>query len=79
MTQIDKLIKKILTARTDVNLSDFKKFLEYYEYDLVRQRGSHFHFRKFGSPFITIPVHNNKIKKVYLKEVIKIIKNEKSN
>ncbi|MBU4480184.1 type II toxin-antitoxin system HicA family toxin [Patescibacteria group bacterium] len=74
MTQIEKLVEKILKTKTDIEFSDFKKFLEYYEYKLIRKKGSHFHFRKLDSPFITIPVHNNKIKKVYLKEIIKIVK-----
>lgn len=73
MTKIDKVFDKISKTKDDVRFSDVSKVLEHSGYTLVRKRGSHVHFRKEGSQFITIPVHNGIVKRVYVKEILKIL------
>ncbi len=72
MSQLEKLIEKICTARADVRFDDLQKILSHYGYVHVRHKGSHFYFQKPSAPSLTIPVHNGKVKVVYVKEIIKL-------
>lgn len=73
MSQLEKLIEKMLIAKADIRFADFEKVLLYAGYTKVRQKGSHAHFRKPDAPFLTIPIHNGKVKIVYVKEAMKMI------
>lgn len=73
MSQLEKLIEKIRNAKTDIRFADIEKILLRAGYECVRQKGSHAHFRKYGAPSLTIPVHGGHIKKVYAKEVINLL------
>jgi len=73
MSQLEKLLEKMRQAKTDVKFSDLVQVLNHFGYLKIRQRGSHVHFRKKDSPFLTIPVHNHKVKIVYVKEIIKLL------
>lgn len=74
MGKIEKLITKIKTSQNDIHFSELEKLLNTFKYFKIRIKGSHAHFRKNGSPFLTIPYHNNKVKKVYILEIIKLLK-----
>jgi len=53
------------------------KVLEILGYEIKRMKGSHFIFeRKMTSrtEIMIIPVHNNKVKKRYVTDIIKLIK-----
>lgn len=43
-------------------------------YELVRISGSHHIFEKPGFDLVSIPVHNCKVKQVYVREVEKIVR-----
>jgi len=73
MSQLEKLIEKIKNAKASVRFVDLEKILLHAGYERLRQKGSHVHFRKAGALSLTIPVHNNKVKKVYAKEVINLL------
>ena len=73
MDKIEKIIQKIKHGQSDIRFSDIEKLLNYCNYTKVRQKGSHVHFRKQDAPFITIPVHNNRVKRVYVLEIIKLL------
>ncbi|HCC83719.1 TPA: hypothetical protein DEP96_02630 [Candidatus Uhrbacteria bacterium] len=73
MSQIEKLIEAIKRAKVDVRFVDLEQLLVHCGYINVRQAGSHIHFRKEGSSFVTIPVHNHKVRIVYVKEILKLL------
>ncbi|OGL97637.1 hypothetical protein A2318_04275 [Candidatus Uhrbacteria bacterium RIFOXYB2_FULL_45_11] len=73
MSQLEKLIEKIKQSKSDVAFSDLVKLLSSVDYKLVRRKGSHVHFRKQDAPFLTIPTHQNKVKIVYVKEILKLL------
>ncbi|MFH1253432.1 MAG: type II toxin-antitoxin system HicA family toxin [Candidatus Uhrbacteria bacterium] len=73
MSQFEKLLEKISNTKTSVRFVELEKILLSAGYKRQRQKGSHVHFRKPGSPSLTIPVHNNKVKKVYVREVINLL------
>jgi predicted RNA binding protein YcfA (HicA-like mRNA interferase family) len=50
--------------------------MKYKKIDLDRIRGSHFTFENaLNGETITIPSHNKKVKKIYIKKILKLIKN----
>lgn len=73
MSQIEKLLAIIRNAKSDVRFSDLEKILLHVGYKNVRQKGSHVHFRKQGMPSLTLPVHNGKVKKVYVRDIINLL------
>ena len=73
MSQFEKLIEKLKRSKTDVPLNDLKKILTSVGYEPTRQKGSHIHFRKPNAPFLTVPTHQQKVKIVYVKEILKLL------
>ncbi len=73
MSQLEKLIEKMRQSKTDVRFTDLEQILIHSGYARIRQKGSHVHFRKQDAPLITIPIHKNKVKSVYTKEIIKLL------
>ena len=59
MSQLDKLIQKILSLSTNLRFEELKKILEAYGYtaNTTGTGGSHITFRKKGCNPITIPKH----------------------
>ena len=70
MSQWEKLIQKLKDNPTDVSFKTIKKILERYGFTITNIKGSHFKFSK-EEDYIIIPTHNNKVKKYYIKQVIK--------
>lgn len=64
---------KLLRDPKPLKLEEFKAILASYGYILQHARGSHFKFTKSGSPSITVPVHHNKIAKLYIKKNFKFL------
>lgn len=73
MTKREKLFDKIVNNPRDVSFADIRKLLEQENFILERVTGSHHVFRKTSITFV-VPVHNNKVKTVYVKRVIELIK-----
>lgn len=72
MSQIEKLLIKFQRTKTAVSFVDLRTLLAHFGYTEARQRGSHVHFRRVNSPSLTIPVHNGKVKIVYVKDILKL-------
>ncbi|MCK4761428.1 MAG: type II toxin-antitoxin system HicA family toxin [Candidatus Aminicenantes bacterium] len=72
MTKIDKLKEKFLRKPRDIKFSEVRTLLEHSGFKNTRTKGSHFFFTD-GVKRIVIPSHNNKVKKVYIEEIIKIL------
>lgn len=76
MSKFDKLLKNIENNPKNVRFETIKKLLEKAGYIATNNRSSHWQFRKEGKDTITIP-YNRPIKAIYVKEVIKAIKEDK--
>lgn len=75
MSKVEKLLAKILSGESDnsITFAEAVKALEYAGFKLARVRGSH-HLFKRGSDRLTIPVHGQTIKPVYVKQLRKLLK-----
>ena len=62
---------------SDVRYSDVKKLLESNGWQLDRIRGSHHIFARPGKRNIIIPVHAKTVKYVYVRQIQKIIEEER--
>ena len=76
MDKKDKLLIKLENNPTDATFADIRKLLEEEGFSLDRITGSHHIFRKQGVIFV-IPVHKKRVKSVYVKRAIAIIKDNK--
>lgn len=56
--------------------AEVRKMLEAAGYRLVRVSGSHHIFTREGSPLVSIPVHKNKVKPFYVRQIEKLIAEE---
>ena len=72
MTKREKLLERIKRSPHNVTFTDIRKLLESESFVLDRITGSHHVFRK-GDIVFAIPVHQNRVKVVYVKRVIEII------
>ena len=76
MSKIDKLLKDIENNPKNVRFETIRKLLERAGYTATNNGSSHWQFRQEGKDTITIP-YNKPIKVIYVKEVIRAIKEEK--
>ncbi|HYW19983.1 MAG TPA: type II toxin-antitoxin system HicA family toxin [Nodularia sp. (in: cyanobacteria)] len=75
MVKKDKLLEILKNSPNNVTFSEIRKLLELEGFALDRITGSHHIFKKDETIFV-IPVHNNRIKSVYVKRVIELIEGE---
>ncbi len=61
-----------LGVASEKRFSEVRKLLEKKGYSLTRISGSHHIFTKDGAPLVSIPVHSNKVKSYYVKEIQKL-------
>lgn len=73
VTKREKLFLKLFRSPQETSLRDIEKVLNCFGYEKARIRGSHHIFRKGNHATIVLPVHNNMIKKTYIKKVTKIL------
>ncbi len=69
---IKKLIDKMKHQPNGVRFEEAEKVLEYYEYQMVRQKGSHAHFLNKNGDLITIKV-DQPLKRVYVVDILRRI------
>ncbi len=60
-----------------MTFGDIRKLLELEGFDLDRITGSH-HIFKRNEIVLVIPVHDNRVKSVYVKRVVELIEGEQS-
>ena len=80
MKKIDKRLVGFCNKRGDASFKEAIQVLKILNFQIKRMKGSHFFFQKGEGKTaknITIPVHNGKVKKRYVRDIIKIIKQEK--
>lgn len=72
MSKREKLRKRLKNNPNNATFSDIRKLLEQERFVLDRITGSHHIFTKDEITFV-VPVHNNKVKAIYVKRVIELI------
>ena len=77
MSKREKLLELLKNSPNNVTFGDIRKLLELEGFDLDRIIGSH-HIFKRDEIVLVIPVHNNRVKSVYVKRVVELIEGEQS-
>jgi predicted RNA binding protein YcfA (HicA-like mRNA interferase family) len=72
MSKQEKLRERLKNNPNNATFSDIRKLLEREGFELDRVTGSHHIFIKQEITFV-VPVHNNKVKIIYVKKVIELI------
>ncbi|WP_439638148.1 type II toxin-antitoxin system HicA family toxin [Spirulina sp.] len=72
MSKREKLRQRLRNNPQNATFSDIRKILEQEGFTLDRITGSHHIFTKDDVTFV-VPVHNNKVKTIYVKRVIELI------
>ncbi|WP_058999495.1 type II toxin-antitoxin system HicA family toxin [Leptolyngbya sp. NIES-2104] len=72
MSKREKLRERLKNNPNNATFSDIRKLLEQEGFTLDRITGSHHIFVKDEITFV-VPVHNNKVKTIYVKRVIELI------
>jgi predicted RNA binding protein YcfA (HicA-like mRNA interferase family) len=72
MSKREKLLESIKNGPNNVTFSQIRKLLELSGFELDSVSGSHHVFRR-NETIIPIPVHNTRVKIVYVKRVIELI------
>ena len=68
-----KNLIELLSEPSEMDFSKVQNILLGFNFKLARIKGSHFSFKNLEKGIITIPVHNQKVKRIYLKRVKYII------
>jgi predicted RNA binding protein YcfA (HicA-like mRNA interferase family) len=72
----DKLRRKLKNKGADANMQDVESLLGHFGFKLARTSGSH-HIYEYDADGvwkqIIVPLHGNKVKKVYVKKVLEAI------
>lgn len=74
--QRHKLIERLKNNPKGATFDDIRRLLLQEGFELDHVTGSHHIFKRPGITFV-IPVHNNRVKSVYVKRVIELIEEAK--
>ena len=72
MGKREKLIARLTNSPQNATFSDIRNLLEYEGFYLDRVTGSH-HIFKYAETTFVIPVHNNRVKAIYVQKVLELI------
>lgn len=68
----EKLIERLTNSPQNATFADLRTLPEYEGFYLDRVTGSH-HIFKYANITFVIPVHNNKVKAIYVRKVLELI------
>ncbi|PSB57803.1 type II toxin-antitoxin system HicA family toxin [Chamaesiphon polymorphus] len=72
MGKREKLIERLTNSPQNATFADIRNLLEYEGFYLDRVTGSHQVFKYAETTFV-IPVHNNRVKAIYVRKVLELI------
>ncbi|NJL81894.1 MAG: type II toxin-antitoxin system HicA family toxin [Chloroflexaceae bacterium] len=75
MTKKEKLLKRLKNNPNNVTFTDVRKLMEQENFRLDHITGSHHVFKREEVTFV-IPVHNNRVKSIYVKRAIELIEQD---
>ena len=70
MAGIDKTVSKMKSQPNGISFEEASKVLNHYGYDLVRQKGSHCHFRHGSGELVTVVKETSAIKMCYVNDIL---------
>lgn len=74
MSQLKKLVRSFLSSPSEASFEDVKRLLEAFDFQEVRSSGSHVMFRHKDGRMQSVPKQNGrKVKKVYIKQIVKLL------
>lgn len=73
MSKREKLLAQFFSFPREMSLSDIKKILKWYGFELDRVKGSHHIFTNDEDKIINFPVHDKKVRIDYLKQIAKTL------
>jgi hypothetical protein len=77
MGKREKLIDRLTNSPQNATFTDIRNLLEYEGFHLDNITDSHFVFI-YAETIFAIPVHNSKVKTIYVEKVIELIKSADS-
>ena len=72
MGKREKIIERLTNSPQNATFADIRNLLEYEGFYLDRVTDSH-HIFKYSDTTFVIPVHNNKVKAIYVRKVLELI------
>ncbi|WP_310481707.1 type II toxin-antitoxin system HicA family toxin [Chamaesiphon sp. VAR_48_metabat_403] len=72
MGKREKIIERLTNSPQNATFTDLRNLLEYEGFYLDRVTGSH-HIFKYAETTFVIPVHNNRVKAIYVRKVLELI------
>jgi predicted RNA binding protein YcfA (HicA-like mRNA interferase family) len=75
MSKRDKLLDSLRNSPNNAKFGDIRQLLELEGYVLDRITGSHHIFKRNETIFV-IPVHNKKVKAIYVRRVVELIEGD---
>jgi predicted RNA binding protein YcfA (HicA-like mRNA interferase family) len=69
--KIEDLIERLRGTQSPVSLSDFTRIVKHFGYTFDHATGSHSVFRNWSGRKFVAPVHNKRVKSVYVKLFLK--------
>lgn len=75
MSRREKLLESIKSGPNNVTFAQIRELLERSGFSLERVSGSHHIFRK-NATILPMPVHNNRVKSVYVKRELELVDEE---
>jgi predicted RNA binding protein YcfA (HicA-like mRNA interferase family) len=72
MGKREKLVERLKNSPQNATFADIRSLLEYEGFYLDRVTGSH-HIFKYAEITFVIPVHNNRLKAIYVRKILELI------
>ena len=72
MGKREKIIERLTNSPQNATFADIRNLLEYEGFYLDRVTDSH-HIFKYAETTFVIPVHNNRVKTIYVRKVLELI------
>ena len=72
MGKREKIIERLTNSPQNTTFADIRKLLEYEGFYLDRITDSH-HIFKYAETTFVIPVHNDRVKAIYISKVLELI------
>jgi predicted RNA binding protein YcfA (HicA-like mRNA interferase family) len=74
MSQLNKLVRFVLSCPSEASFDDIKRLLEAFGFQEVRSSGSHIIFRHEDGRMQSVPKKSGrKVKGIYIKQIIKLL------
>jgi predicted RNA binding protein YcfA (HicA-like mRNA interferase family) len=78
MGKREKLIERLTNSPQNATFTDLRNLLGYEGFYLDSINGSH-HIFKYAETTFVIPVHNNRVKVIYIRKVLELIESAETD